>query len=171
MNKSVSLVVLGLVVLGLTLQHVSWVSKDNSYLLAVDGREIDVLGHINNNWVRVTRLCDGVSQKVSQSDSQLKIEEAIKAYSPPQSASARIASVWTTGMWTLAEVEFKELLPAVVLLKTTANGTEVVPNAIWSGYTTPWKAAPYIRQHLRRFGQEAPSALIDCFEPQSGSFR
>jgi hypothetical protein len=171
MNKSVSFIVLCLVALGLTLTHVSWVAKDNSYLLAVDGREIDVLGHINNSWVRATRDCGGVSQTISRGESYLQIENAIKAYSPAQSASAQIASVWTTGVWTVVEVEFKELLPAVVLLKTTANSPEVVPNAIWSGYTAPWKAAPYIRQHMLKFGQEAPSDLFNCFEPQSISFR
>jgi hypothetical protein len=70
----------------------------------------------------------------------------------------------------LAEVEFAQLLPAVVLMHTVNGSTAIVPGAVWSGYTQPWKAAPHIRRYLSQQGGAAPRDLFECFEPQSASF-
>jgi hypothetical protein len=73
--------------------------------------------------------------------------------------------------WVVAEAEFAELLPAVVLIDFSGVEPNIVSNAIWSGYTKPWKAAPFIRNYLLRQEPDLPPSLAACFEPQSPSFR
>jgi hypothetical protein len=171
MKKRVSLAVLGLVLAGVVASHVSWEEKDNGYLLVIDGREVDVLGKLRNDWNRALRNCARVSFLSAQDPRYVQAKATIQAYSPPQSSSAQLAGVWASGDWSLAEVEFAQLLPAVVLMHTVNGTTAIVPSAVWSGYTQPWKAAPHIRRYLNRQGGAAPRELFDCFEPQSASFR
>ncbi|CAN1568849.1 hypothetical protein [Limnohabitans sp. B9-3] len=170
MKKRVSLAVLGLVLAGVAASHLSWEEKDNGYLLVIDGREVDVLGQLRNDWNRALRNCTRVSFLSAQDPRYLQAKATIQAYSPPQSSSAQLAGVWAAGDWTLAEVEFAQLLPAVVLMHTVNGATAIVPSAVWSGYTQPWKAAPHIRRYLSQQGGAAPPDLFECFEPQSASF-
>ena len=72
--------------------------------------------------------------------------------------------------WTLVEVEFKDLLPAVVLIQTTNSQPLIVPHALWSGYTQPWTAAPYIRNYIEQQVPHMPVALTRCFDPLSQPF-
>ena len=116
MNKRVSLIVLCVVAFGVISAHVSWAHKENGYLLVIDEREIDIVGEFHNDWVRSTRRCDDVLRLSDKDQLYLDVEKTIKAYSPPNSEAAQIASVWTTDVWTLAEVEFKELLCQFVRL-------------------------------------------------------
>jgi hypothetical protein len=111
-----------------------------------------------------------VSQVESGEVTFLATQKAIQAYSPPQSESAKIASIWTVGEWTLAEVEFDALLPAVVTLRTLNSETHIVPRGIWSGYTKPWMAAPLIRTYLKTQVPDMPTDLLNCFAPRSKSF-
>ena len=171
MNKRVSLTVLLCVTLGVTGSHLSWVERDNGHLLLVDAREVDVLGQAENQWVRLRRSCAGVAQLSPHDAGFQQAQAVIQAYSPPHSQSARLAGVWTAGDWTLAEVEFTQLLPAVVLIHTTGTRAEIIPNAVWSGYTQPWMAAPYIRRYLGTQAPGVPARLLVCFEPQSMAFR
>ena len=78
--------------------------------------------------------------------------------------------MWSMGEWTLAEVEFDELLPAVVTLQTRDNETRIVPLGIWSGLTKPWMASPLIRTYLKTQVPEIPKELLNCFAPRSKSF-
>lgn len=171
MSKRVSLIALLGVLLGIFLTHVSWVRKDNGYLLVIDANEFDVLGNMRSSWTKATRNCGDVSRLASQDESYLAAENLIKNYSLPNSKALKIASVWAIDSWILVEVEFSDLLPAVVVIKKTEQGAAIVPNAIWSGYTKPWLAAPHIRQYLYRQASDAPTALFNCFEPQSSSFK
>jgi len=172
MKKKVAWTVLGLVLVGVVASHVSWEKKDNGYLLVLDGREVDLLGQLRNGVNRALRNCERVNFLTAQDPRYGEVKATIQAYSPPQSNSAKLASVWAAGDWRLAEVEFAQLLPAVVLMRTV-NGTPViVPHAVWSGYTQPWKAAPHIRRYLAmQGGDSVPTDLYDCFEPQSVSFQ
>ena len=78
--------------------------------MVVDGIEIDVLGKMQNQWLAYTQNCDGVSQPQAGQANFQAIQNVIQSYSPPQSQTAKIASMWTLGEWTLAEVEFEALL-------------------------------------------------------------
>ena len=114
--------------------------------------------------------CAAVSQLQPTDAKYQRAKLLIKNYSPPNSESAQIASAWTAGEWTLIEVEFTDLLPAVVLIQTKENHSFIVQDAVWSGYTKPWKSAPFIRQYISKNRSDMPTALTDCFEPQSLSF-
>ena len=78
--------------------------------------------------------------------------------------------MWSLGDWTLAEVEFEALLPAVVTLQTNNKETKIVPRGIWSGHTKPWMAAPLIRTYLKTQVPEVPFKLLNCLIPRSKSF-
>jgi hypothetical protein len=171
MKKRTSAWVLLLVTAGVLLSHLSWEEKDNGHLLMVDGVALDVVGHARDRWTKVTRQCESVSRVGETHDRFSQSLAVIQAYSPPASASAQLRSLWSVGDWLLAEVEFNDLLPAVVLLRASQTTWHVQPDAVWSGHTLPWKAAPHIRQYLQQRGYPVPSALYDCFEPQSEAFR
>jgi hypothetical protein len=172
MKKQVAWTVLGLVLLGVVASHVSWEKKDNGYLLVLDGREVDVLGQLRNAGNRVQRNCERVSFLSAQDPRYVDVKTTLQAYSPPQSGSAKLAGVWAAGDWRLAEAEFDQLLPAVVLMRVVDGAPVIVPHAVWSGYTQPWKAAPHIRRYLAlQGGASVPTDLYDCFEPQSISFQ
>ena len=170
MKKKVALPLLAIVLIGVIASHISFKPADHSYLMVVDGIEIDVLGKIQNQWLANTQNCEGVSQPQAGQVNFLAIQNAIQSYSPPQSQSAQIASVWALGEWTLAEVEFDALLPAIVTLQISNNEQKIVPRGIWSGLTKPWMAAPLIRTYLKTQVPEIPSKLLNCFTPRSKSF-
>lgn len=157
--------VLFLVIVGVFLSHVSFSQKENGWLLIVDGREVDALGMAQEKWVKLIRKCEQVKQIDPQSVQRLAIQKLIQEYSPPSSESAHIVSLLTTQNWFLAEVESKELLPAVVMLDTSEGEPRIVPNAIWSGETHPWLAAPFIRKYLSSKAPQSPAQLLECFDP------
>lgn len=171
MQKKTSLAILCATVLCVVYLHVEWVPADNGSLLVIDGRKIDLLGIADNRWNQITRNCDALVRLAPSDDKYQTALSLIKEYSPPDSVSAKIASAWTLGSWTLVEVEFEELLPAVVMIRASENESFIVPSAIWSGYTVPWKSAPYIRRYLSQQAPEAPKSLTNCFDPQSSSFK
>jgi hypothetical protein len=147
------------------------VPTDNGTLLSIDGRKVDVLGELKNAWVSQTRNCKDVTQVNADGAVYRQALSLIQAYSPPSSHSAKIASAWSSGPWLVVEVEFETLLPAVVTLKASNGEFTIVPNAIWSGYTQPWVAAPFIRDYLSRQAPDMPADLVKCFTPQSKSFQ
>lgn len=171
MKKRTSLSVLLLVCVAVIGSHIAWVSRDNGTLMVVDGLELDVVGIARNRWTQITRNCSSVVQLGSGDPQVAMAARLIAAYSPPQSASVRLSSVWVAGTWVLAEAEFETLLPAVVLIDASGVAPQIVGNAVWSGYTKPWKAAPFIRAYLAKQAPAAPGALMQCFEPQSLSFQ
>jgi len=169
-NKA-SLVLLLLTLIAVLFLHVEWTTSENGTLLVVDNQEIDLVGAMRNEWIRLTRSCSAVSQLEPTHTKYQIAESLIKNYSPPNSESAKIASAWSAADWTLVEVEFSDLLPAVVLIQTKEGHSLIVPEAVWSGYTKPWKSAPFIRKYISKNRSAMPAALTDCFEPQSQSFK
>ena len=170
MGKKAYLPLLALTLMAVVSLHVEWTTDENGTLLVIDNNRIDFFGSVNDQWNRVTRNCNAVT-RLSPKDERYGIAESlIKNYSPPNSQSAMIASAWSMELWTLVEVEFKDLLPAVVLIQTTNGQSTIVPNAVWSGYTKPWAAAPHIRNYIEKQMPQMPVALTRCFDPQSLSF-
>jgi hypothetical protein len=164
MPKRISMYVLAMVMVGVLLNHVSIAQKDNGLLLVVDGRELDVIGMAQEKWVKLTRDCQRVQQVEVHSKHFLDVQQLIQDYSPPSSKSAHIVNLLTTQDWSLAEVQFKELLPAFVLINYGNGKADIVPNAIWSGETHPWLAGPHIRQYLLAKVPQVPIQLLNCFD-------
>ena len=170
-NRRISVLVLFLVLVGVILNHLSFKNSENGPLLVIDEREVDVLGEINNRWTSLVTDCSSVKTLNSADNNFQAALKVVQDYSPPQSRNSKVASVWVSGSWLLVESEFEELLPAVVPLKKSENGFQVVQEAVWSGYTRPWKAAPFIRQYISKQASEMPLKLLSCFNPQSNAFR
>lgn len=170
-NRRISILVMIVLLLGVTINHLRVESTENGPMLIVDEKKVDILGELNNQWVSITTDC---SQTVSLPLKDLHEHGAIralKAYSPPQSEKAHVTGVWQLGEWFLVESEFDELFPSVVLIKKSANEFQIVPQALWSGYTRPWKAAPFIRQYISKQAPQVPMALINCYKPESKYFQ
>ena len=170
MKKSTSISVLVLVSLAVGISHVGWAALDNGILLNLDGRHIDIVGMAKDRYTKISRNCSSVSRLKPEDKEYQSAVRLIIEYSPPQSQSVQLSSAWGAGKWTLAEAEFADLLPAVVLIDNSEVEPKIVGNAIWSGYTHPWKAAPFIRDYLSRQAPDAPLPLLACFDPQLRAF-
>jgi len=171
MKKRTSVSVLLLVVLAVVASHIGWAARDNGTLMVLDGREIDIGGIASDQWTQLTRNCQGVVRLQPGDETYQVTRRLISEYSPPHSASVQLAGVWAMDKWVVAEAEFAELLPAVVLLDLSGIEAKIMSNAVWSGYTKPWKAAPFIRDYLTRQSPDLPPSLTKCFDPQSLSFK
>ena len=171
MKKKASVALLFLTLVAVLFLHIELVTTENGALLVVDNQEFDFIGSINNQWNRHTRSCNSVKRLLPSEAKYQLAQSLIENYSPPHSKFAMIASAWTAEEWILVEVEFTDLLPAVVLIQTKEHESFIVPNATWSGYTKPWKSAPYIRKYISNIGNGMPPSLTNCFDPQSHSFQ
>lgn len=166
-----SLILLPIASVLVVLSHIGWIRDDLGILLTVDERPIDVTGNIENQLNQLNRNCDSVERLTVSNKKYQLAQSLIDGYSPPDSSNSKIASVWAMDDWILVEVEFKDLLPAVVLIEKADADAFIVPDAVWSGYTNPHLPAPFIRKFLMQKLASPPLALINCFEPHSNAFR
>ncbi len=150
--------------------HIEWVEYDNGHLLVIDGTHMDLRGELSEQWNKVSRQCHRIRLVSPDESIHAQVQSAIMDYSPPQSSSANVVSLWSADDWLLAEVEFKELLPAVVLINKSTTDLTIVSDAVWSGSTKPWKAAPHIRNYLSNKVTGVSVDLFRCFEPRSNAF-
>ncbi|MFM2239082.1 MAG: hypothetical protein RJA69_456 [Pseudomonadota bacterium] len=170
MKKSVALATLTATCVWVASLHVDWTAHDNGHLLVIDGAPVDLLGEVSERWNKATRQCTQVRRVSADEHIHAQALSVIMAYSPPQSRLARLVSLWARDDWLLAEVEFEELFPAVVLIDRSTPHLSIVPQAVWSGVTKPWKAAPHIRHYLSGHVTGVPVDLFRCFDPQSDAF-
>ena len=158
MKNKAYLPLMAIVILAVGLSHLSLKQDDNGTLLLIDNRPVDTSGELSNFWTRMTRDCRQIRALEPNEKLYQQTKMLIQSYSPPNSLSVTLFTVIADKEWILAEAEFADLLPAVALIKMNAeqkdtpvhNSMYVVPNALWSGYTKPWKAAPYIRQYISK---------------------
>lgn len=174
MKKYVALSLLAMTALGVVASHLDVEHHDDSYLLQVDGVPFDVRGHVSAALNLATRRCDGIAQSRPGdqfSDPEvLSVNEAISGYSPPHSHRLKLRQLLSSGPWVLAEVEFAQLAPAVIVLEKNANGLSIYQHSIWSGSTRPWVAGPWIRRYLRQSAPQVPSELWACYDPTPALF-
>jgi len=171
MRLKKSLILLPLVSVLVLSSHIGWIRDDLGLLLTIDDRPVDIVGNVEDKLNTLTRNCREVNRLTVSSKQYQLAQSLIHGYSPPDSSNAKISSAWSMGNWILVEVEFKELLPAVVMIQKADSDAAIVPDAVWSGYTNPHLPAPFIRKFLRQKMHSPPLALINCFEPQSDSFK
>ncbi len=170
-KRRISLVALGVVFLGVLLNHFSIKNTENGPLLVVDEREFDLIGDLQNHWTALSSDCSGIQNLGKEEPNYQKVLSTVKAYSPPQSEKAHVQSMWRFQQWYLVELEFDDLLPSVVPIRSGNDAMAIESQSVWSGYTLPWKAAPYIRQYIKGHIPDIPTPLINCFRPQSSSFQ
>ena len=169
MKKYVALSLLAMTAFGVVASHLDVEHHDDSYLLQVDGAPFDVRGHVSAVLNLATRRCDGIAHSLPggliSDPADLSVNEAISGYSPPDSHRLKLRQLLSSGPWVLAEVEFAQLEPAVIVLEKNANGLSIYQHSIWSGSTRPWLAGPWIRRYLRQRAPQVPSDLWACYDP------
>ena len=164
MKRHVAAIVLAVATVLVIDLHVDWRHADNGVLLRVGEQDIDVWGGVRQSWNRLTRQCARV-QPLQAGDALWEASlAAIRHYSPPDSRTAHVVSLSRLDDWLMAQVVSDRLMPAVVTLKIQDGQAALVPQGVWSGNTSPWLAAPWIRDYLVRQVPGLPRALADCLE-------
>lgn len=149
----------------LPLSHLEISPSDDSWLLQVDGRPVDLAGRLAEHYTALTRNCRPV-QAVPATDPQWsQALRAIAAYSPPDSLSAQLVQLIRQDTWWLAQARFSGLQDAVVLLTASGQELTIADGAVWSGSTHPHRPGPVIRRYLQARAPAAPAGLMACFEP------
>jgi len=158
---------LAAMVIFLPLSHVEIDVSDDSWLLRVDGRPVDVAGYFSEKYSALTRTCSKVQDLQPSDPLFADALDVIRRYSQPDSLSAQLVALSMQGDWLLARVRFNRLQDAVVLLVRSEQDLMIVSGGVWSGSTHPHRPEPMIRRYLRNRVPAAPLDLTDCLEPMS----
>ena len=162
MKRRTALLALAVVTVLVSLSHLELEQHDDSWLLRIDGRPVDLAGQVAELRERLLRDCRQV-QTLTHDDPRTALAlQAVQNHSPPDSRSASMTGLWAQGDWMLASVQFASLHPALALLRREPHGWQVVQGGVWSGSTHPFRPAPYIRRYLERRVPEAPADLLAC---------
>ena len=156
--------------------------RDDAWLLKLGGRPVDVRGAAWAAWQDAARDCSAV-QRLDPERAAVAVAavEALRAFSPPDSWSARVRRVdyWPSPAsgqhpqnpasvpsgWFTVQAEFDRLEPVVVLVRQEGPHAEVLASGVWSGTTLPWNPAWRIRRFLSDRVPQAPAALLPCLDP------
>lgn len=177
MKRHVAATLLALTTLGVINAHVDVDAQDGRYFGVWQGKKHDLIGKLEEHRNRLWRHCSAVQRATPDSAAAAQVMALIRNYSPPDSRQAQLISLQQLGPWLVAELNFTQLNPAVVLLRQEGEALQLLERAIWSGSTAPWEPGPRIRAHL--LGQVvAPTAhsallatLLACYEPDSAGLR
>lgn len=167
MKYRASVLVLAAMGVLLPLSHLEIQASDDSWLLLVDGRAVDVAGYWSDQYTALTRNCSQVQAVPSTDPLHAQALQAIRQDSPPDSLSAQLVQLMRQDHWLLAQVRFRGLQDAVVFLNASGQGLTIPRNAVWSGATHPHRPEPIIRRYLQRSVPEAPADLTACFSSLS----
>lgn len=148
----------------LPFQHLELESSDDSWLLLVDGRPVDVVGYFSEQFTSLTRRCNQVEMVIPGDPLQEQALNAIRQYSPPDSFSAQILQLTRQHDWLLAQVKFDQLESAVVLLTQLDQKYSIPTGGVWSGSTHPHRPEPFVRRFIRANVPLVPAQLMSCFE-------
>lgn len=171
MKSRAALTLMVLLLLAVPISHLQLQRVDQRWLLSVDGRQVDVAGHWSDSVNRMLRDCKAVRVVSAQEGTHAQVVKTIGQYSPPDSQELRLSGLWQRGDWLLAEVDFKRLAPAVVVLWHRQGAWEVHTAGVWSGSTHPHWPAAFIRQYLGRKVMPVPADLLACFDPSPNLFQ
>lgn len=142
--------------------HIDWVHHDNGTLLEVSGQPFDPRGWMAEPWRQLRKDCRLVRRESPSSATSNAVLQVIQQHSLPDSLDAQLLQLQLQADWGMAEVEFKTLNPSIVVLHQLSGHWQIQDTAIWSGSTSPWMAADFVRRYLRQQAPELPQALLDC---------
>jgi hypothetical protein len=165
MKRRVGLTLLLVLGLGLTAQHVRLETQDGGWLLNVYEAKLDLKGYAQDQLAQLQRLTHDCPAQADAA-TQAALLAAIQAYSPPDSASAKLVYAVTHNSLAWVEVWFDTLSPAVVILEPAQDGWRILPTGIWSGTTHPWRASPLIRQFLLDRNPHLSAEVLACWQVQ-----
>ena len=144
--------------------HLSIEPSDDSWLLLIDGRRVDVAGYVSQQLTTLTRRCDQVEIVLPSDPVHAQALNTIRQYSPPDSFTAQLLQLSRQHEWLLAQVKFDRLQDAVVLLTQSSNEIIIPTGGIWSGPTHPHRPEPLIRRFIRGSVPSVPEQLMRCFD-------
>mgnify|MGYP003402963503 CR=1 FL=1 len=162
MKRHVAAVVVALTAWLVIDSHVDWVPQDGRQLLEVSGQRWDLRGWAAEQLLQLQRDCTPVSRWPPDSPTARAVLPVIQQHSLPDSQSARWLQLQQLGDWSVAEVDFDNLQPALVVLRLQAGLWRVQDQAVWSGSTTPWHSGDFVRRYLRQQAPGLPQALLSC---------
>ena len=171
MKSRAALTLLVFLLLAVPISHLQLQQVDQRWLLDVDGRLVDVAGQWSDSLNRLLRDCKSVREVSAQEVTHVQAAKIIGQYSPPDSQALRLSGLWQRGDWLLAEVDFRRLAPAVVVLWHHQGAWQVQTAGVWSGLTHPHWPAFFIRQYLGRKIPQAPADLLACYDPSPKLFQ
>jgi hypothetical protein len=156
-------VALAVVTSGVVLDsHVDWVEMDGRSLLEVNGQHFDLRGWAADQALTWRRDCSALQALPADSPTALAVLPVIQQHSLPDSQSARWLQLYQWGAWSVAEVAFETLKPALVVLHWQGGQWRVQDKAVWSGSTAPWHNADFVRRYLRLQAPDLPQVLLHC---------
>mgnify|MGYP001247346186 CR=1 FL=1 len=161
--RAMPVVLLALVVL-LPLSHLEFERVDDSWLLRVDGRPVDMAGALAQAYTRWQRDCGPVQAVAASEALHAEVLSALRQHSPPDSNNAELTRLTRLGPWLLAQVRFGVLQDALVLLEHSEAGVHVAEGGVWSGTTHPHRPEPLIRRYLQSRVPAAPAQLLACWD-------
>jgi hypothetical protein len=163
MKRHVAATLLGIVGLLVIDSHISWVPLDHGTVLEVNGQLFDPKGWVSEHWRQWQAQCTAVNPSVSPATAS-QVLQTIQQHSLPDSLDAQLLQLQQQGDWAMAEVAFSTLNPSIVVLRQLDGAWRIQDRAVWSGATTPWHAADWVRRYLRQQAPELPDRLLACFE-------
>lgn len=167
MKKHVALPMAVLMALVLLDSHVDLVERDGRKALLVNNRLHDVQGWLAETGNRLVRRCD---QPPTPADADARAWlDAVKQFSPPDSLDARLVRSWQLQDWAVVQVHFPHLKPALVVLQNDPDW-QVLPQAVWSGSTAPWRVNDFVRRYLQQQAPAVPAGLLACVEVEPLDF-
>ena len=164
MKRHVGAVLIALTSLLVIDTHVDWVQQDGRGLLEVNGLRLDVRGWAADQVLQWRRHCTAVHTLPTQDPGALAVINAIRQHSLPDSQSVRGLQIRVVGDWSVAEVAFENLKPALVVLRRQGGLWRVQDPAVWSGSTAPWNSAHFVRRYLRQQAPDLPQVLLQCID-------
>lgn len=142
---------------------------DDGFIVVTRSGVIDPVGETKLAFTRLTRNCqrvhvvDPASLRLAIASSDLNSQVAARRPEP--------RAGWTESGWILAETEFGNLEPAILLLEPlepTGAGFHVA--AVYSGTAAPFNDTQFIHGYLSQQRADAPRQLIRCYEPVGAPF-
>jgi hypothetical protein len=143
--------------------HLEIERSDESWLLLVDGRPVDIAGRISQFWTSATLQCERTEVLPAHHPLHIQTLDLIRTYSLPDSLTANVVALNRVDQWLLAQVKFERLEPAVVVLQISGLDVVIPQGGIWSGPTFPHTPEPLIRRFIASRVPGVPSELLGCF--------
>ncbi|PUE53180.1 hypothetical protein [Limnohabitans parvus] len=170
MKRHVAATLMGVLGFFIIDSHIDWVRHDNGMLLEVSGQPFDPHGWMAEQWLQLRKDCRLVQNEPTTSATAQAVLQVIQQHSLPDSLESQLLQLQLQADWGLAEVEFKTLNPSIVVLRQVDGHWKIQETAVWSGSTSPWLAADFVRRYLHQQAPQLPQALLDCMPIEASRY-
>jgi hypothetical protein len=162
MKRHVAGTLLGVLGFFITDSHIDWVRHDDRLLMEINGLPVDAQGWVAERWRQLHPDCGAVRTEAIGSPAAQAVLHTIEQHSPPDSLNAQLLQLHRQADWAVAEVGFQTLNPSIVVLQQVQGHWRILDGAVWSGSTSPWLPADFVRRYLQQQAPQMPEALRVC---------